>query len=375
MPEAVAKIFSKPTDFYSTQAIPAVFVSMLLFVTVLFYALVPLATTTWWPVNDTSAMYGMLLYLNTIHVAFTAFVYFDRSSYRVISKNRGRFFIGVPALFVSFFVFFLYSPPGYTAYFFLLFGFWSFWHFQKQHYGVFSFLNIYYSSRTRRFENYVILAATAPAMIAITAPTIISRGEGGSVMVKLLTTYSDQLDNLSLIIFVAVGLAGAFLALKRFQEATDQPLRNRLVMAASLIFFSTNYWPFLFIKPLTLAAGMSTGGHGLQYCVFMAIYAYSQSGHENSQRPMRQAIHGICALLFMMALGMGIWFVLVTWLPAQQNIFGIAVSSSLTAALASIGIAITGAHYLLDAVLWKLSDKDSRELIREKYSFFFNRAK
>jgi len=86
----------------SNKAKSAIFVWSLLAATVLFYFLAPLVSWAWWPFTDLRSFYNFLIYLTTIHVTLTAFVYLDRSAYGVISRHKLRFYAVAPGIFVSF---------------------------------------------------------------------------------------------------------------------------------------------------------------------------------------------------------------------------------------------------------------------------------
>jgi hypothetical protein len=245
-----------------------------------------------------------------------------------------------------------------------MFGWWSYWHYQKQHYGVYCFVKSYYDLRSSPIERFVILTATLPAMIAI-VPVVID-SNGTDLERRIIAHYGWALHSVGILFLLGVGVLGVSLAIGALRAA-DGSARRQLVPAALLTFLAANYWPFFFFKDVSLAAAMATGGHGLQYVVFMIVYAYNGSPPSGGP-PRKRAFRGAASLVVMFALAAGLWKITEV-LPAQ-TILGLD-NAALGGALATLGVSMTGAHYLLDAVLWRLSDRNSRELVVGKYGFLF----
>ncbi|HEV2983838.1 MAG TPA: hypothetical protein VGX46_05590, partial [Vicinamibacterales bacterium] len=137
-----------------------------------------------------------------------------------------------------------------------------------------------------------------------------------------------------------------------------------------LVFLASNYWPF-FVLDTSAAAVMVTGGHGLQYCVFMAVYAFNRNAAPAAVRSQRVSdrFRGMVPVASMFILGIAVWEILTAWLPTHR-VFGYD-NVTTHGALGSLALAITGVHYIQDGVLWRLSDRHSRDLAFEKYRFLF----
>jgi hypothetical protein len=194
-----------------------------------------------------------------------------------------------------------------------------------------------------------------------------------------MTLHEWGFKTAALLCFFVVLLAGILLAVKSVLLGQGSAKR-RLVPAALLLFLSCNYWPFFFVEPFSLAAGMVTAGHGAQYCIFMAVYAMNWQPRperplERSDAPIAHAalVRGLAGLTMMFGIGVCVWVAITQWVPGR-TIFGLD-DAQLGGALATLGTSVTMVHYMLDGVLWRLSDGHSRELVVEKYRFLFPTAR
>ena len=263
----------------------------------------------------------------------------------------------------------LIFPKNITSLFYLWFGFWSYWHYQKQHYGVYVFVKSYFGLRPSNVERALILLAALPAAIAIIPIVIASNGTDAMKSIIVPRTWAFHL--VGSLFLASIGIAAVVVAFGKTRNVEGSWTR-RFVPALTLIILGSNNWPFFVFHNISIAAAMVTGGHGLQYVIFMLVYAYKQNsggGSRDSIAWARNSVVGLLAIAVMFLLGIAMWEVMVTWLPTQSP-FGYN-NASLGGALAIFGVAITGAHYLLDGVLWRLSDSNSRELAFDKYSFLF----
>jgi hypothetical protein len=353
---------------FDDQTKADLFVWSLAATTVLFYFLTPIVRLAWWPFHSLTAVYTWLAFLTAAHVTLTQFIYFDNSSYRVLSRHRLRFFVVVPLFYAVVFMLMLSNQPVVLWVFFMYFGWWSYWHYQKQHYGVYTFINIYCGRRVAPIEKFIILAATAPAMLAI-VPVI----QDGHPLAAtgFIARHASMFSAAGEAVLAVVLVCGVVVATRAFIASRGGPVRQRLLPALFLVFLASNYWPF-FVFDLPVAAVMVTGGHGLQYCVFMAVYAFNGDAGASVESPSDERwtrFGGLVPVAMMFLFGVAIWSIATTWLPAQ-SIFGY-TDITTHGALGSLGLSITGVHYIQDGVLWRLSDRHSRELAFEKYRFLF----
>jgi hypothetical protein len=352
-----------------------VFVGLLVLATVSFYVVAPLVAVQWWPFRSLTQTYAVLLYLSIAHVALTAFIYFDRASYRVISTHKLRFLIAGPAFFVSTFWFFYFMPRETVTAFLLFFFVWTYWHYQRQHYGVYSLIKSAARERASSAEKAVILAGAVPGMLAILPQALAERNPDLAV----LHAYVGLIMDAAAAALLVCAVAGAVISAAILRAPGEAPLKSRLFHAVLLLFLATNNWPLLFVKPTWLAVAMVAGGHGAQYYVFMAVYGMKREPQGVLDRltptlralPVWPVIRGCFAVAFLFLFAMAMWVTLTTWLPAQP--FAKPADSALGAAIGSLWIAITGTHYILDAGLWRLSEPNSRALVRHKYGFLFPR--
>jgi hypothetical protein len=346
----------------------AVFIWSLVGVSVLFYVLTPLVRLAWWPFSSLTSVYTSLAYLTAVHVVLTQFVYFDRPSYQVIERHRLRFFVAVPLFMLAVILSIFSGQKVLLLIFFMYFGWWSYWHYQKQHYGVFCFLKAYCGLRPAPREKFVILAATVPAMLAI-IPIVLAAHP--LPQMKFIADHADGINAVATGVLLLVLLTGVVAAVQAFKASAGRPLTHRLLPAVFLVFLASNYWPF-FVVDASVAGVMVTGGHGLQYIVFMAVYAFNRTTEKTAESPSQVAwrlFRGFVPVALMFVLGIAVWEICNTWLPAQR-IFGYD-NSATNGALGSLAIGITGMHYIQDGVLWRLSDRHSRNLAYEKYPFLF----
>ena len=87
------------------------FIWSLALTSVLFYFLTPLVSLTWSPFLSLTSIYTWLAFLTAAHVTLTQFIYFDSSSYRVMSRHKLRFFVVVPLFYSAVFLLMLSNGP------------------------------------------------------------------------------------------------------------------------------------------------------------------------------------------------------------------------------------------------------------------------
>jgi hypothetical protein len=144
---ATVALSKNPGARTSDRAKAAIFIWSLIGATFLFYGVTPLVYSVWWPFATPGSFYKTVFLIITAHVVFTWIVYFDRPAYKLIEKHKVRFFLAAPGLIVGYFLFFVAFSKSAEAILMMPIGWWSYWHYQKQHYGVYAFVKAYYGDR------------------------------------------------------------------------------------------------------------------------------------------------------------------------------------------------------------------------------------
>lgn len=277
------------------------------------------------------------------HVSATGYFFTDRRMRSHFNSQANQYY-GIPVLLVvsvAIFCTFLNSTglELLGAAFFA----WQLWHYQKQNFGLLSFV----CAGTDKVPLSIWERRTL-ALAAIAG--ILGFFHKGSVNLPQYTTQLTFLYQAGALLYFAVPVS-FMLAL-----VTNPALRkNRLRLAFFALGASFFLPTYLFDDGLLAIALGYALGHGLQYLVFMGFVSVK------SEKPFLSAF-----ILFLFAFFGGLLLVRVM---GAQYAMTYPYANLVHGAL--LGVVMS--HFVLDARIWRLREKFQREYLREKFSFVFNR--
>jgi hypothetical protein len=340
--------------------------------------------------ENPGTIWRYVMYSATMHVALTGIFYLDPAMFPLMSQNRLRFLIVAPLVLVGVLWLWIFASPRILAYYWCVYMAWTYWHFQKQHWGVYSFIRIHEKSRPQMFDRAIVLyGGYLPAALIWVAWIISTQPQyfwfPVTVAAASLVRFAGPL--------VCVSLAMAAYAIVQEYRAARAAARPIAVLSLVLLaFLSCNNWPFLFFGTGSLATSMVNTGHGLQYIVFMTVFAYDRNrvyrllNSESAGRSVGAAVSNRIDARWLGPV-IGLLYIAIMFLGAAWAYHGRAsrllaahfsIGSSLSHAHLvrlgdGLGYAITIVHYILDASAWKLSKPEARAVMVQKYNFLLGR--
>src|SRR5262249_18829517 len=134
------------------------FIWLLVVATCAFYPLAPFVNAIIAKLGTPADLvYNALIYSVSLHVALSLIFYLDPAMFALMWQNRIRFLIVTPAAFLASFWLWVFCDKTVEVWFMLGFIVWTYWHFQKQHWGVYSFIRLHEGSRPAKWDRAVVL--------------------------------------------------------------------------------------------------------------------------------------------------------------------------------------------------------------------------
>jgi hypothetical protein len=281
----------------------------------------------------------LLAITGPMHVAATSYFYFDRDFWPVLRESRLRSFwslgylpLGMPALGVA-----GTAIIGPWAYLLMFSGYsaWLFYHYQRQNFGLISLVstNVGCGRLPPSVNTTLNLAALAGIVSALGMP-----GFYPSDIQGLLTPHG----------YLAMRMAGTavyvFSLVQMMRVFRKEPrLRESAWLIGGLVLGMLFFLPAVAFQSTAFGFLPYAVAHGAQYIFMMSIL---------SGRSRR----GWWALLTMCALGVTIGSVLnrMTAWPAVLVVAG-----------------VTQVHFLIDAKVWRLSERKQRAIMNDRFDFLF----
>lgn len=348
------------------------FIYSLLFASFFFYLAGPVLHAAWWPFQDLH-LPDLLTAMVGAHVGLSYYFYLDRKSYPVIHDHKWRYFGIVPLVFIVNFALFTVMTLEQKLFFQMAVVGWNFWHFQRQHYGVYCFIKQYEGVRATLFERNFILWAALPALIMQIYAMPIAAGTPAQK--EFIAPFQKPITVASMIVCAGLVFLAVRFIVRDWKCSKNQIFRRRWLPALFLGFLSLSYLPYYFM-PAPKAMFMSSSGHGLQYIVFMIVVAM-QRNQEMRTGPGPSNLGVFLEVVWKMAVGIailvgtgyGLYYVSIH--AGGWKLFG--ENEKYNQALASIGISITVSHFIQDAAMWRLSHPVSRQYVQRYFGFLFPR--
>lgn len=292
-----------------------------------------------------AAIYGIALF-NLLgaqfHVAATGWFFTDPQIRGFFRQKPGRYLIAPAAIVVGSSVVFGVVGATTRSYLIVAYLIWQLWHYQKQNFGLLSFVAAGTDRVSlTRWERRTLALAFLPGALGF-----LHFFEVG------LPQYAQQFASMhGYGGFAYVLVAPCFLMAVLSNEALRRnPLRLAFFTFGTLFFLPT----YLFPDGVSAITGFALA-HGLQYLVFMTVV----SGR-GVHRPL-------VSLGVMVAIAFAGWWLLTGSLAVPG------VPEPIKHALWGAGLGVVMAHFVIDAGLWRMRESFQRGYIAKKFDFIFAR--
>lgn len=285
-----------------------------------------------------------------VHVACTAFFYFDPEFQPVLRESPVRC-LWSPALVplaVTTFGVIAAMWVGPWA-FLLVFAFhntWLFYHYQRQNFGLTSFISKHFGTgRLPPRVNTALNLAALGGILCLFAALFGAPPVSGPIDPQMDTAGLVGADSLMLLRGVGTTLYVLAVLLMIGVLAVEKRLRSNAWVVGALVLSLGFFLPAVLFTSLQAAFMPLAIAHGAQYLLMMGIV---------SGRSSRSWV-GV-GLLFAVCVGAGI---------------GLKALSTGPWPLALIGFGLVQVHFLVDAKVWRLREPRQREIMSERFDFFF----
>ena len=342
--------------------------------------------------HDSGVAWNAFMYSAAMHVAMTAIFYVDPAMFALMRHNRIRFMAIAPLAFLGTFWLWTLGTSRTQAYFMLAYVLWTYWHFQKQHWGVYSFVRIHEKSRPQSIDRLVVVYGSYLPAAIIWGTSTIASGGNAEFFWSPVVRAANVINHFALPIVVMSAAAAVYAIVREVRSARSAGRPIAVLSLAMLAFFSCNNWPFLIFDVDSLAIAMVNTGHGLQYIIFMTVFAYDRNrvyrlldkerpagslASAVSRRIDARWLGHIVGVLYLVGMVAGAnWLFHGGYARALKSAFfvGLTLSTGQMALVAqALGLAITVVHYILDASAWRLTQPEARAVMRQKFDFIFSR--
>ncbi|MEM6979599.1 MAG: hypothetical protein AAF539_07995 [Planctomycetota bacterium] len=299
----------------------------------------PLLATLEFPFNQ-SLLIGLLIFAGGVgHVASTACLYADKSVRQFMAPIKWRFYALPAACLIAtgcaiYFGASLEISQAIIAGLFMIHLAWLHFHYQRQNYGLVAFTAASTGNRVpKSFSNILLLPALA-GVLAITPPLV-----GNAMHDEDYLAAAQNIMYVVACVIYAIGAALLVRLLASNRTAFSHP-RIALMTAAAFLFFL----PAIVISDSDYAFWSYAMAHGFQYLPMVFTVA---GGAKPSWK---------VAITFVISVVIGGF--------ALHRLAG-------NQALFLSGILLTWVHFILDARIWRMTNPDSRKLLRERFEFLF----
>lgn len=295
--------------------------------------------------NVQAAIYAVALFNilgAQLHVAATGWFYTDPTVRTYFWHNRGRYVFAPIAIIVGTAVVFAAANAATRSYLLGAYLMWQLWHYQKQNFGVLSFVCAGTDGAPlSKWERRTLAAAFLPGALGFLHFFDINLPDRAGEFA--------QMYHFGVFAYAPVLLCFA-IALWCNDSLRRNPLRLAFFVYGSLFFLPT----YLFPDAPSAITGFALA-HGLQYLVFMTVV----SGRTKAPLASLGAFAVISGVGYYLLLG---GLALPNATEWYEHLFAGAV----------LGVVMS--HFVIDAGLWRMREPFQRSYIGKKFDFVFNRS-
>jgi hypothetical protein len=300
--------------------------------------------------NGTANVKWLLVIAGSAHVPATLTFYADRG-FRQLAGDHLLRYAGVPfALIIGSGIFYASANALGQSLFNCAYWLWLIWHYGRQNIGVNAFLSIGATGKAphpneRRLITFGVVAGMLGIMEILAA----------NALPQHFRPFLSFLYGAGFVLFIPIGLATLAYLFSFRKDIT--PLK-----AASLLTC------VFFFAPMYLAEGINGKflsyaiAHACQYLMFMSVTAAGLSTASGQFRFKFLAV--AVMLLFAGFVGWG-----DTTLFELKKVTDTSTPSLLLDFLVGTVLGFTMSHFVVDAGIWRLSQRPQRELLTKKFAF------
>lgn len=294
-----------------------------------------------------------LVFVNSLHVAATIWLYVDRRFLRVMAQHRARYVYAPLAVVLASGTVFTLAGPEVQAYWMLVYWAWQAYHYGRQNVGIYSFASIAEGRCAERAARWPLELATACAICG-TFQIL-----GAEVSPGYLRALFENLYRVGAVAFAGVVVLGAFTYLRRIRESS--PLQAAFFFTL-LLFFAPI---FLSTNPIVAFSSYAVA-HGIQYMVIVSVLAGSLVVKDG-----RRGVSGRMTILLggMILLGVAAYLKAAGWGESTLLLRG-----ALDFA-AGMVLGTAAAHFIVDAGAWRLSEPPIRAYMASRFGFLLGPAR
>jgi len=317
-----------------------------------------IAAYTLWP-NPPAAMQPGLLalaFLGGGHVFITFWFYLDGKAHKQIFSIRKVYYYALPlAIMAATSIAYATLSTSGRMYFYAVFALSAQWHHSRQNIGVYSFLS----------QSWKL------GPVSQTERNIISLSWLGGVCAGL-RWYQFPVDRPEILngiywagvaCYVIVFIAAGYFAFRAHREHRSL-LKTGLFLGLCAFFLPA----LLFTTPG--AAASFAAAHAIQYYLFLWYVLYREPSHVASRLHLPSSKSGwIAAIGIAAAWPFAILFGLSYVYMKTSAAIGTGFNNTIDAALFGIIMGWVITHYVVDAGIWKMGNKQVREYHSEQFAF------
>ncbi len=266
------------------------------------------------------------------HVGLTPYFFTDPQLHPFLKQHKNIYFVLPIAVIITTAVAFFYAPPAIAATLLLLYFVWQTWHYQRQNFGVLSFLAVLTrSGSVSQHERQLLNLGVIAGIFGLFK-------KQGLHTNTPIERYVDLFYNAGALLIVGL-LVYLIYTLIVQPKIISSPIRLSFLLISTFFYLPT----FLFDNAIAAISSYALA-HGCQYFVFMSFTAAKR---ENAK----------IQLLTLFSLGLLLGS-LTFYLTSIKGALGVLLG-------------ITMCHFVIDAHIWKMSQPFQRQYLKNAFDFIF----
>lgn len=295
---------------------------------------------------------SILAFIGIVHVPSTLALYVDSKFKLIIAHDTFKYLYAPVMFIIGFGIIFCLSSQTFQGILYCIYWLWQTWHYGRQNIGVNSFISISFDNKSPHImEKQIITLSTVAGMLGILH--VLSHG----VLPEEYDTYTRLFYHLGFFLFVITLILSLIHIVSNKQEAS---IISNLAFMICVAFFSPMYFSHG-INSMFLSYAIA---HGYQYLIFMSVISVSHvKRHVLSNK--------IIVISFMIISTMIIGWILGRPLEWKNELEGSQFLKTFNEFLIGCSLAFVICHFIIDSWVWRLSRKESRDFILDRFSFVF----
>ncbi|HKR40361.1 MAG TPA: hypothetical protein VJU59_11900 [Paraburkholderia sp.] len=317
------------------------FIGLLVLATALPYFAVPLLNLA----PNVTTLAELLVFIEFAgggaHVAAGYYFFLEKKGRSILLAHWPRTILVPLCMALVYGIVFMKGTPALKAAALLFYFIWQTWHYQRQNFGVSSFMmRAAQQPPLTRKERLPMQMAVIAAILALVKLYNLGNGLMPSPVVQAIWLAATCLQAIAILTALAVAFS-----IRRQQGAA----RRSTVMILGTLFFLPS---FLYANPINAVLSYALA-HGLQYLVFMGYIGDRQERRLSSWARLIVLTLALGGLLIVMQARNG--------QPVQEFVFGVYLSIIMT-------------HFVMDGIIWRLRLAPQRAYMGRIFSFVFART-